>query len=133
MTARGALAKRILEKAQNRRSPLYRWLRENYADIARAMSLPRPSWTALAETAAEAGQVDERGRPPNANSVRAAWIRVCRDLGKPHGTRAPTNHEAAAAHPAPTKSAPETPALIDYAELNDGSPTRHTFRPAKLK
>ncbi len=83
MAARGALAKRILEKAQARRSPLYRWLRENHADIATAMSLPRPSWTALAETAAESGQVDDHGKPPNANSVRAAWIRVCRDLGKP--------------------------------------------------
>jgi hypothetical protein len=122
MAARGALAKRILEKAQSRRSPLYRWLRENHADIVTAMSLPRPSWTALAETAAEAGQVDDNGKPPNANSVRAAWIRVCRDLGKPHRTRRPVIRQVQAAQPKPASiTEPDEP------------PTRHIFRPAKLR
>ena len=126
MAARGALAKRILEKAQSRRSPLYRWLRENYADIATAMSLPRPSWTALAETAVEAGQVDDNGKPPNANSVRAAWIRVCRDLGKPHSTR---RRASTLAGPGPgVKLVPER-----QEPPPDEPPTRHVFRPAKLR
>ncbi len=128
MAARGALARRILEKAQSRRSPLYRWLRENYADIATAMSLPRPSWTALAETAVEAGQVDDNGKPPNANSVRAAWIRVCRDLGKPHSTRLRAS----------TATMPETGKPRLATESHDEPPpyepaTRHVFRPAKLR
>jgi hypothetical protein len=135
MSARGALAKRILERAQARRSPLYRWLRENHADIATAMSLPRPSWTALAETAAESGQVDDHGKPPNANSVRAAWIRVCRDLGKPHGARQPTKRQVqgAQAHPASGRPEPDAPPSPDHPESWDEPPIRHIFRPAKLR
>ena len=134
MTARGALAKRILEKAQARRSPLYRWLRENHADITTVMSLPRPSWTALAETAAEAGQVDDHGKPPNANSVRAAWIRVCRDLGKQHGAQRPVDRQAQAAQANLASGRPEPDtSLLPDPESRDEPPIRHIFRPAKLR
>ena len=133
MATRGELAKRIAEKAASRRSPLYVWLYENYADISRAMSRPRPSWTALAETAAEAVKVDdEKGTVPNAGSVRAAWLRVCRDMGKPHGTRQPTRR---------TRGATSQPAKSDHSasrptadlETPDDPPPRLAFKPAKIR
>ena len=130
MAIRGTLAKRIIEKANSRRSPLYLWLHANYSDIVTVMSRPRPSWTALAETAAEAGQIDDEGKQPNANSVRAAWLRVCRDLGKPHGT------PARAVPPRPSPAMPKSeksPVPAAEQDVPDEPPTRHTFRPAKLR
>ncbi len=137
MAVRGDLARRIIEKTNRRRSPLYLWLHMNYADIAKVMSRPRPSWTALAETATEAGQVDDAGKKPNANSVRAAWLRVCRDLGKPYSTRRQTEDRQVPADVPPTSpSRTEVKTLSpspDGQDSPDEPPTRHTFRPAKIR
>ena len=114
MAVKGELAKRILEKANRHRSPLYLWLYTNYAEISPVMSRSRPSWTALAETAAE---VDENGNAPNANSVRAAWLRVCRGLERSH-----------------VKGRSATPSLPeDDEEPPNELPIRHTFRRSKIR
>jgi hypothetical protein len=130
MATRGWLAKRILEKANQRRSPLYRWLRENHADIAQAMTRPRPSWTALAEAASEAGQVDAAGKPPNASSIRAAWLRVCRDLeaGRDGASKKPARAVTRKTNPLPIQ--PD-----EMTDLDDDPPPRsaYTFRPGKLR
>ena len=137
MAARGDLAKRILEKANRRRSPLYLWLQANYSDIARAMSRPRPSWTALAETAVEAGQVDDKGKPPNANSVRAAWLRVSRDRDKRRSKGRQGKEPSASdrlARPRPGIPAPASSlAPADVLEPSEELPPRLTFRPARIR
>src|SRR3954466_11447092 len=75
------LAKALTEHMLETRSPLYRWMHENYDRLAAALSIRhRPSWEALARTAHEAGQTDSRGQAPSRHAVRSVWLRVVRDI-----------------------------------------------------
>jgi hypothetical protein len=59
---RGVLAKRIIEDANTNRSGVYRWLRENYAEVAKAIPV-RGSWDALRRAAIEAEITTRKGLP----------------------------------------------------------------------
>ncbi len=60
--------------------PVYAWLLKNHAEVEQLRArLDRPRWESIAKLMAEDGVVGARGAPPNANSVRRVWKRVCRD------------------------------------------------------
>jgi hypothetical protein len=63
------------------REPVYAWLLANHAKVVKARQ-PRNGWNGMkweeiARIMALDGVVGSRGDPPNANSVRRVWDRVC--------------------------------------------------------
>jgi hypothetical protein len=77
--AKGDLLKRLALSRLERRTPLYRWLYENYDELRPALTSPRPSWDALARTAAAAGIKTASDRVPSRQAVWKAWKRVAAD------------------------------------------------------
>jgi hypothetical protein len=72
----GRIQRALAEKLRDTRSPLFRWLDENYAEIEPVIRVRR-SWQALALTAKDAGIItgaDNKG--PSRQAVRKAWARV---------------------------------------------------------
>ncbi len=66
------------------REPVYAWLLANLAKVIRARQ-HRNGWNGLhwkeiARIMELEGVKGSRGDPPNANSARRVWLRVCRDL-----------------------------------------------------
>jgi hypothetical protein len=65
------------------REPVYAWLLANHAKVVKARQ-PRNGWNGMewdeiAHIMVLDGVVGSRGDPPNANSVRRVWGRVCQD------------------------------------------------------
>jgi hypothetical protein len=121
------LAERVLEA----RSPLYQWLRTNYAQI-HPIIVRHPSWQALAKTAFDSGLRGTDGGPPSRQAVRKAWLGLVQEMeaeskGKPGRTR---TRAKVRAQPAPTAAA--SPAANDPDRADD-PPPRHTFTPAKIR
>jgi hypothetical protein len=65
------------------REPVYAWLLANHAKVARARQHRNGwngmHWAEIARIMELDGVKGSRGEPPNANSVRRVWDRVCRD------------------------------------------------------
>ena len=63
-----------------RRSPLFLWLRDHYAEMAERLAAaggPRSvDWPAVAEALGEAGLRDADGKPPGAQVARKTWAKV---------------------------------------------------------
>jgi hypothetical protein len=69
----------LKESVLKGRSPLYRWLHENYGQIAPIIAKqPRPSWEALAATVAEGSDLSR----PTRQGVRKAWLRVAEEMNR---------------------------------------------------
>jgi hypothetical protein len=67
----------------SRKSPLYRWMRENFAEIEKILSeAGRPNWTAISKWLGEKGLVDATGKTPTSERARQTWFDVRGDLGK---------------------------------------------------
>lgn len=89
-----------------RRSTLYVWLLEHYAEVdATVEEAGRPNWTALAATFADAGLTDAHGNRPTAEGTRQTWWKV-RQAQKTRAAKPPV---ASAKAPAPTPAAPKRP------------------------
>jgi hypothetical protein len=63
------------------RDAVFCWLWANYDHVAqmRGGVPPRLGWEGFAAIMREDGVIGSRGEPPNANSVRRVWARVCRE------------------------------------------------------
>jgi hypothetical protein len=60
--------------------PVYAWLLKNHAEVEQLRARwDRPRWETIAKLMAGDGVIGARGAPPNGNSVRRVWKRVCRD------------------------------------------------------
>lgn len=59
-----------------RRSPLFHWMVENHADLARAASSNSLSWSHLCATVQALGLTDVRGKPPSPATARKTWYRA---------------------------------------------------------
>jgi hypothetical protein len=95
---------RFIEKALDSRSGPYVWLRKNYAEIAAAIALQaRPSWKALAKSAADDGCVFAP------DTLRKAWKRLRRDLARAGGAPAQSPVASTAPAVAPTPAAKPVP------------------------
>jgi hypothetical protein len=135
-----SVGKLLAESMLQSRSELYRWLHANYAQIAPIIDAQRrPSWEALAKTAGESGLPR-----PTRQGVRKAWMRLKQDMdeagGKPSTTREHTKARGEAIaiaerQPAPIVSSPAVSTLpgIDEQGPPDEPPSRHAFRPAKIR
>jgi hypothetical protein len=58
------------------RSPLARWMLQNYAAFAARYTPRRADWSVLAQVFAEAGLTDADGKPLNRVTARKTWQRV---------------------------------------------------------
>lgn len=65
------------------REPVYAWLLANHAKVIRARQHRNGwnglQWCEIARIMVMDNVVGSRGEPPNANSVRRVWTRVCKD------------------------------------------------------
>lgn len=62
------------------RKPVYAWLVTNHEEVEKLRArCDRPFWETIAKLMAEDGVIGTRGAPPNGNSIRRVWKRVCRD------------------------------------------------------
>jgi hypothetical protein len=129
------VAKMLMAEMRESRSPLYRWLRTNYADIKPIIdSQARPAWQALARTAAESGL----GKPSR-QAVRKAWLRLDADMtvppkSKPASVSAPPQPAAqAAAIPSTASATPNVPASGPQPKPLLAEPRRNTFQIGTLK
>lgn len=66
------------------REPVFCWLWVNFDQVFQVRHwqggrLARIGWEGIAQMMREDGVVGSRGEPPNANSVRRVWARVCQD------------------------------------------------------
>jgi len=60
--------------------PVYAWLLTNHDEVERLRARwDRPRWESIAQIMAADDVIGARGAPPNGNSVRRVWKRVCRD------------------------------------------------------
>jgi hypothetical protein len=66
-----------------RRSALYRWMIENYAEFSATIAAAgRPNWQALAHAFGEAGLRDRLGNVPSAEGTRQTWFLVRQAVAK---------------------------------------------------
>jgi hypothetical protein len=108
------LGKRFREKALASRSGAYRWLRENHAEImAEIAAQKRPSWQALAETAAD------EGKTFTSNALRFAWKRLEQDLA--WASRPAQPPLPSPAFPAPRPASRANPVTDDDDDLLTGA------------
>ncbi len=138
---RGVLAKQIIADANTRRSSVYRWLRENYIEIAKAIPV-RGSWDALRRAAIEAEITTRRG-PPTVAALRSAWLRVVADVERAggHASRKSAKAPTATSQPATpsrrrTKAQPIDSHVAGAPEpdVHDQEPPpKFTFHPTKLR
>jgi hypothetical protein len=138
---RGVLAKQIIEDANTNRSSVYRWLRENYTEVAKAIPV-RGSWDALRRAAIEA-EVTTRKGPPTVAALRSAWLRVVADVGRAGGHTSRKGAKAATGTSQPAtlsrRRAKAQPVDTNVAgapepEVHDHElPPKFTFHPTKLR
>jgi hypothetical protein len=79
--ALGRLAKHIITRDNERRSPLSAWMSRNYNSISDALLLVadkggRRPWTTLAAIVSEAGVLNRDGSAVTGKTVRDAWIKL---------------------------------------------------------
>ena len=76
----GELARKLAARAYEGHSALYRWTRTHFAELHSARAAYKPTWQAIADLAAEAGQVDRANKPPSAAAMRKIYLRVEGDI-----------------------------------------------------
>jgi hypothetical protein len=65
----------------NVREPVFCWLWANRAEVAELRGrLDGPTWEGIATIMREDGVVGHHGLPPNGNSVRRVWGRICQKI-----------------------------------------------------
>src|SRR6185312_1012333 len=66
---KGELTRKLAARAYEGHGTLYRWTREHFAELRSARAAYKPTWQAIADLAAEAGQVDRANKPPSAAAM----------------------------------------------------------------
>jgi len=80
-----SLAGSLREKVESTRSPLYRWLKKNRAEVAEEVAANvRPPWGKIAAWIADAGvhsikEGKDDSRPPSPEAVAKCWTRLLKD------------------------------------------------------
>lgn len=110
-----------------RRSVLYRWMLENYAEFtATVAEAGRPNWAALAEMFGNEGLHDRLGRPPSPETARQTWWLVRQAVARSGGKAAQTPQASAQPPPAGRPTLPDAPlGETDFKTLGG---TRFSFR-----
>jgi hypothetical protein len=106
---------RIAEAARgstSRRSPLYKWLRENRHGFAELLDeVGQPDWQSLADEFTEMGFRSQAGEPLKKLTVRHTWWRVRRDVARTEAKKAGVQVRAE-----PLEKVPPSPAAASPAE-----------------
>ena len=66
------------QQTDPRRSPVYRWMLSNYAELREALEQDSPNWGAVAVALDKGGLTDRDGNPPAPGTVAQTWYRVRR-------------------------------------------------------
>jgi hypothetical protein len=69
-------------RGRGRKSPAYVWLHAHHDALAKGFDETPPSWIALAKYLGDNGITNTDGNAPTASSLRSAWLRVVRDVGR---------------------------------------------------
>jgi hypothetical protein len=127
---RGVLAKQIIADANTSRSSVYRWLRENYTEVVKAIPV-RGSWDALRRAAIEA-EITTRKGPPTVAALRSAWLRVVADVERTEGARKGAKAPTVKSQPQSRRRDHAAPARDPEAHDQE-LPPKFTFHPTKLR
>jgi hypothetical protein len=113
--------------AKTRRSTLYGWMQQNYAEFERVVQeAVRPNWDALSKAFTDQGLRDAGGQPPSSEVTRLTWIRVRKAMKAREASRAkgsPARPVRPAQTPVVRTVAPPTPKPSkddDFAALRAG-------------
>lgn len=118
------MARRLERERLGGRSPLYRWLYDNRAEVAVFLGTEsRPSWQAVAKVA------KDNGLDVSRQSVQSTWLRIQRDLkseaARPRVEILPPSRER------PVMPADMPPAAEDVADAADFQFRNPLGRPIK--
>jgi hypothetical protein len=108
----GELARKRAARAYEGHSALYRWTRHHFVELHAARAAYKPTWQAVADLAAEAGQVDRANKPPSAAAMRKIYLRVEADIEA---------DRLAASHPQP-RARSASPRAAVVAPASGGRP-----------
>ena len=67
-------------RGRGRHSPVYLWFHEHHDELEAGFKQTSPSWQVISDALAEQGLRNADGTPPAAETARAAWWRVRRDV-----------------------------------------------------
>lgn len=123
---------RLRSAALNGKSPLYRWMLDNYQSFSAAIERAdkTPDWKAIAATFASDGLTDSKGNPPVASVASGTWYRVQKAVSERNARK------KAVSRGKPKSLAPGIvrPASPGFTAIAGGSPKpRYTFKPSSLK
>ena len=114
----------IRANAHSRHSEAYRWLRQRYDVIARAIAVHRPPWHVIARRASAEGVLGGAGSPLSGRSVRLTWKIVARDVEAERAKEAERRLGVGASTPArpraPSDWCPPALAQLDAPPLSGG-------------
>jgi transposase-like protein len=124
----GELARKLAARAYEGRSALYRWTRQHFAELRAARAAYKPTWQAIADLAAEAGQVDRANKPPSAAAMRKIYLRVEGDI---EADRRVASRPLARARSASPRAAIVTPAVGERPDvpIKPATPEGQNARP----
>ena len=125
---KGELARKLAARAYEGHSALYRWTRQHFAELHSARAAYKPTWQAIADLAAEAGQVDRANKPPSAAAMRKIYLRVEADI---EADRRAAPRPLPRARPASSPAAIVTPAAGERpnAPTKPATPEGQNARP----
>jgi hypothetical protein len=136
MSQRPNLIEQLAQGALGYRSPLTRWLKQNFEVVTTAKREGMLVWAALAKELEKEGVVDSRGRPPTPAAIRQAWRRLAQQSAGRHELPLPRPTTAGAGGARLKQSIDMRPAVprsepsqSDEAE----SPAVHSRRPRPIQ
>ena len=124
-----SFAKAVQASGKSRRSPLHKWLLEQYDSLRDTLNGPAPNWVDAAAAAGLNGQVDAKGQPPSAHTLRMMWARVRREAEAAKASRAdrfakgaPQRSRAQASWQPTVVARPSPPPAVPRRKTNDLPP-----------
>lgn len=109
-------------EGHQRKSPLWRWMHLNYADLLPSLARGSPDWKAICAVVTEAGILDGRKQPLSPERVRKTWLAVRKYVGDhPHPEM-----------PKPIERAPLSQVVRPVSDEPRETP-KVSFKTAKLK
>lgn len=101
---------RVSAKSRGRRSPLYLWMKQNFAELAAEFQENGPRWQARVKAMKAAGLVDWNRNAPTVRGAQQTWYRLCRDMEKAPATSVARPETSQPPPPNPARTVTATPA-----------------------
>jgi len=107
------------------RSPFYRWMYDNYAELRPVLTRPRPSWTAVAQAAYDDGLKGQDGNRYPRQVAWQTWKRLSRDMEV--SDPAPRTVKPPPAVPTQDRQPPAAPPAVPSDPPGDDNPYGFRF------